>query len=268
MTDTVPLVLGGGSLAEPPGLDSEAVEATHRELIRTCVDAGVTAFDTRSERERVALARALDSLGRPGETTVFVREGPGGAGAPGPYERGDAERMADDLGVESLDALVVVPVEDDDAQARQEELAVSWREAGLVGRLGTWHPGPDPAERFGDEDPYEFAVEPYSVSTADAPAAFAAATERGWEAIASSPFDGGRLLGDMVAAAINRAGEDDLGELPARVADHLIRYSLFQPNVDRLLLAMRDPGYVERNVESVERGPLSDEERAWLDSLR
>ncbi|MDP6776517.1 MAG: hypothetical protein QGI83_07120 [Candidatus Latescibacteria bacterium] len=44
----------------------------------------------------------------------------------------------------------------------------------------------------------------------------------------------------------------------------MLRFSLFTPEVDRLSLAMRKPEWVAPNVASVGRGPLSEEERAWL----
>ena len=50
----------------------------------------------------------------------------------------------------------------------------------------------------------------------------------------------------------------------AHVADLMLRFSLFTPEVDRLSVAMRKPEWVAPNVASVRRGPLSGQERAWL----
>lgn len=71
----------------------------------------------------------------------------------------------------------------------------------------------------------------------------------------------------MVAAASELEDEPE-PELRARLADRLLRFSLFQPGVDRLAVVMRKVERVHRNVDSVERGPLSEKERTWLLSVK
>ena len=68
---------------------------------------------------------------------------------------------------------------------------------------------------------------------------------------------------------IQQLGNDSIpdpgdADFRAHVADLMLRYSLFSPEVDRLIVAMRKPEWVTPNAESARRGPLSDEERVWL----
>jgi aryl-alcohol dehydrogenase-like predicted oxidoreductase len=276
--DDVPLVLGGHSFIEELGADRPIDAATQRDLVAACLDAGIGRFDTTYEPERAALGNALDGLGRTDEAAVTAWNFFGEALAePRAYEPGDIDDIRADLGVETVDYLVVHPVEDEAAQARQEDLAVEWQDAGLVEALGTWNPGPDAAERFGSGDPYSFMVQPYNVAT-DAAESFAAAAELGWETLAASPFVRGWALDDLVAAADTLEGGESGGDgdtgpgaawgsVRARLADHMLRYALFRPHVDQVVVAMRAVEYVRANVESAERGPLDDSERAWLDRV-
>lgn len=139
-------------------------------------------------------------------------------------------------------------------------------EEGYVGELGTWSPGPDADVEYGHDNPYSFMVQPYNVDTDDAPASFAAAKRLGWETVAVTPFVRGWKLDEMVAAA-GEMGEEPEPELRSRLSDHMLRYSLFQPNVDRLVVGMRKVEWINQNVQSVKRGPLSDDEEKWLFSV-
>jgi len=77
---------------------------------------------------------------------------------------------------------------------------------------------------------------------------------------ACTPFGRGWTL-ERIVEQEGRAGDADFR---AHVADLMLRYSLFSPEVDRLIVAMRKPEWVGPNAESARRGPLSDEERVWL----
>ena len=89
---------------------------------------------------------------------------------------------------------------------------------------------------------------------------FEACRKLGWLNIACTPFGRGWTL-DRIVDAEGRAG--DAG-CRAHVADLMLRYALYSPHVDRLMVAMRKPEWVRPNAESARRGPLSDEERLWL----
>lgn len=266
MSTDVPLVLGGHTFIEELGTDPPLSPAEARKVVETCLDDGVTWFDTTYTDEREALGRALDELGRRDEATVIAWNFFGQVHSdPVPYKPGHIDAMLGELRTDYVDRLVVHPPyePDESAHRRGVGIAQSWQDDGLVGKLGVWHPGPDADEEYGSENPYDFMIQPYNVDTEDAAASFAAGKRLGWETIAVTPFVRGWKLDDMVAAAGEMEDADE-SDLRSRLADHMLRYSLFQSDVDRLVVGMRKTEWVHRNVESVERGPLSDDEESWL----
>ena len=48
----------------------------------------------------------------------------------------------------------------------------------------------------------------------------------------------------------------------------MLRFSLHQPFVDKLVTAARDIKLIKNSIESARRGPLSAEELAWLQGLQ
>ena len=271
--ESVPLVLGGHSFISQLGSDPAADPEAQTRIVQACLDAGIRWFDTTYQPERVALGRALHELGRRDEATIiawnfFTDFGPGDdVGGPQAYRPDHMDLMLEQLRTDRIDRLVVHGVSDPHDNARQRALAVAWREAGLVGRLGAWHPGERAAEEYGRENPYSFMVRPYNVTTPDAAPAFAACKALGWETLACSPFVRGWELDKAVSEAAASASEAGAA-VRAETADLMLRYSLFAPNVDRLIVAMRRPEWVALNVASWRRGPLSLAERERLDGLR
>lgn len=263
------LVLGGHSFIHQLGSDPGLTRSQHEALVSACLNAGITCFDTTYQPERVALGRALETLGRRSEATVivwnFFREfGPNDdVGRPDYYRPHHLQQMRDELRTDQIDALVVHGMGDEGENRRQEELASTWKESGTVSRLGTWHPGENAAEAFGETNPYDFMVRPMNVSTSDAGPAFSASKELGWETFACSPFLRGWEL-DARLKRVSAQSEISPDVVRARLADHMLRHSLFAPNVDRLIVAMRQTEWVDANLRSELRGPLSSKERAWL----
>ena len=51
------------------------------------------------------------------------------------------------------------------------------------------------------------------------------------------------------------------------LADLMLRFTLFHPGVDRVIVAIRNPDWIRRNLESVSRGPLTAEEHGLLRML-
>jgi hypothetical protein len=94
----------------------------------------------------------------------------------------------------------------------------------------------------------------------DATEVFRAGRRLGWLNFACTPFGRGWTL-DRLVEQEGRTG--DAG-FRASLADLMLRYSLFSPEVDRLIVAMRKPEWVAPNAASVRRGPLREEERVWL----
>jgi aryl-alcohol dehydrogenase-like predicted oxidoreductase len=168
---------------------------------------------------------------------------------------GHIDVILDQLRTAWVDCLVVVPVDDPEANARQVEVAIGWQRHGWVRSLGLWIPHVAIVERYRRENPFRFAVHPCNVTTDDAPAVFAACKRAGWETLATSPFVRGWELDRMVAAASAPGADGD--DVRAVVADAMLRFSVFHAGVDRVIVAMRRPAWVARNVGSVRNGPLT-----------
>lgn len=273
MPEDLPLGLGGHTFIEELGNDPPLSHEEAVDVVETCLDNGVTFFDTTYTQERIRLGEALHELGRRDEATIVAWNffGPVHSN-PIPYEPGHVDAILSELRVDYVDRLVVHPPYEDDETATEAGhrrglgIAQRWVEEGLVGELGTWAPGPDADVEYGQDNPYSFMVQPYNVDTDDAPESFAAAKRLGWDTVAVTPFVRGWKLDEMVATASERS-DDPEPELRSRLADHMLRYSLFQPNVDRLVVGMRKVEWIHRNVESGEQGPLSDDEKDWLFSI-
>lgn len=248
------LVLGGHSFISQLGTDPAPDLDLQTEIVAACLAHGITWFDTTYLPERVALGRALERLGARDRATIlawnfFTDFGPDDpVGGADPYHPDSLDQMLDQLRTDRIDILVVHPVADPDDQARQEALAVEWAAAGKVGRLGTWSPGVGAAR-----GPYTLVVDPCNVATPDAAPRFGHYRSVGWETLATSPFVRGWEMERRIAES---------GAPKERVADALLRHSAFAPGVDRLVVAMRRPEWVEANVASLARGPLSADERA------
>jgi aryl-alcohol dehydrogenase-like predicted oxidoreductase len=265
------LVLGGHSFITQLGNDPVASEEQQAAIVQACLDSGITWFDTTYQPERVALGLALEQLGRRGDATIiawnfFTDFGPDdGVGGAAAYQPHHLQLMLDQLRTDTIDCLVVHGTGDGQEDTRQLELAMRWQQDGRVGRLGTWHPPANASEVFGAENPYSFMVRPYNVKTTDAAGAFAVCKELGWENVACSPFVRGWELDKLVEHVQRREGGSE-DATRSRLADHMLRYSVFAPNVDKLIVAMRKVQWVGANSRSVQRGPLTRDEARSLES--
>jgi aryl-alcohol dehydrogenase-like predicted oxidoreductase len=272
-TPQAPLILGGHSFISQLGNDPSASEPEQREIVESCLDHGIVWFDTTYQPERVALGRALDALGRRAEATIlawnfFTDFAPGEpVGGPAYYRPGHIDAILEQLRTTYVDCLVVVPLNDAEENRRQEELVGEWQRKGYVRLLGLWVEEPAVIQRHRNENPFRFAIRPFNVATDDAASAFAACKASGWETIATSPFFRGWELDKMVAQAAAR-GYGDTDTLRGVLADSMLRFALFQSDVDRVCVAMRRVEWIERNLDSVARGPLTTEESRWLRDLR
>jgi aryl-alcohol dehydrogenase-like predicted oxidoreductase len=263
--------LGGHSFITQLGSDSAAGQATQIAIVEACLQDGICWFDTTYQPERIALGKALAALGRRDEATVlawnfFTDFGADGkVGGPEAYQPYHIELMLEQLQSDHIDVLIVHSVPDEAENRRQEALALDWQSKGYVRALGTWHPGLDAASKYGRTSPYRYMVRPYNVTTRDAAPVFALCKKLGWQTLACSPFVRGWELDRLVEKASARTGVQ--ADTKARVADLMLRYALFQPNVDRLIVAIRRVEWVAANVASYHRGPLTAEERDLLASL-
>jgi aryl-alcohol dehydrogenase-like predicted oxidoreductase len=263
------LVLGGHSFIRQLGTDPAAGPVEQVAIVQACLDARITWFDTTYQPERVALGAALKVLGRRDEATIlawnfFTDFGPDDeVGGPVAYQREHIQQMLAQLQTDRIDCLVVHGVPDPAEQQRQFNLARQWQAQGLVRRLGCWNAGEAEMEQFAQCGPGAFVVRPYNVTTPNAAADFAAAKRLGLETLACSPFVRGWELDKLLGRALERI-DGNRAALLIRLADHMLRYSLFAENVDRLIVSIRKPAYVAANAASVARGPLADDQRQWL----
>jgi aryl-alcohol dehydrogenase-like predicted oxidoreductase len=269
----IPLVLGGHSFIAQLGNDPPAAAREQREIVESCLDHGITWFDTTYQPERIALGEALQALGRRNEATIlawnfFTDFRPGDpVGKPEYYRPRHIEVILEQLRTTWVDGLVVVALDDPEENRRQRELLIDWRRRGYVRSLGLWASDRATVLSQGTDTPFAFGVGPFNVTTRDAASVFAACKKSGWQTLATSPFVRGWELDRMTAAAA--AGGCGAPEaLRPRLADLMLRFSLFQPDVDRVIVGMRRLEWVARNLESVSRGPLTTEERRWLRRVR
>jgi aryl-alcohol dehydrogenase-like predicted oxidoreductase len=275
-----PLGLGGHSFISQLGNEPMPSLGAQRDIVEACLDNGIRWFDTTHRPERVGLGRALEALGRRDEAKIIawnfledVGSGPDDKlDRPRRFEAGVLEELLAQLRTDYIDGLVIHELDkkDDPAseakiEAEQEAVAVDWLKRGSVRQLGVWAPGGDAEEKYGIDNPYTFMLMPLNVrQRANAPS-FAASKRLGWTTFAVSPFIRGWELDSMVERALARGGDE--GEVRSKLADLMLRFALFCPDVDYVVTGMRRVEWIAANVESVERGPLDEAETEWLDAL-
>jgi aryl-alcohol dehydrogenase-like predicted oxidoreductase len=154
------------------------------------------------------------------------------------YRPEHIEIILGELGTDYVDCLVMVPLGDPEENRQQEELLMEWQAQGYVRSLGLWISDPLLIERYRYRHPFRFAVRPFNITTPDAPRIFAACKSSGWETFATSPFVRGWELDRRIAEASLR-GHGAAESLRPILADLMLRFSLFQSDVDRVVVAMR-----------------------------
>jgi aryl-alcohol dehydrogenase-like predicted oxidoreductase len=270
----LPFVLGGHSFIQQLGNEPKPTETEQIEIVETCLDNGVSWFDTTYLPERVALGRALNALGRRNEASIiawnfftdFDDEEPHGKAAP--FRTRHIQQMQDELQTDFIDCLVIHSVDDPHEDLAQEELAREWLDAGHVRRLGTWRPDPEDKGKFSDDGSYSFMVSPFNITTPAARPGFAMGKELGWETLACSPFVRGYVLDEMVQHAMGKQTRGDSeSSTRSRIADLMLRFSLYQDTVDRLIVSMRRTEWVHKNIDSFRKGELSEDESRYLKDL-
>ena len=268
LNPTLPLILGGHSFIRQLGNDPLPSQDEQLNLVNTCLDQGIRWFDTTYQPERIALGRALHSLDRRDEAAIFAWnffvdfDEQGEVGGPAYYQPHHIEMMLEQLQTSWIDCLVVHELENPVENLRQLALTQEWQRKGYVKRLGTWYP-PLNADASYDSSPFSFMVRPYNITTPDSAQAFTACKLLGWENYACSPFVRGWEL-DAITQRVQQAHKVHPGEARQRTADILLRYSLYQPNVDRLIVAIRKLEWIEENITSLKKGPLRSGELEWL----
>ncbi len=269
----IPLILGGHSFITQLGNDPPASEQEQCAIVEACLNCGIRWIDTTYQPERIAVGDVLRQLRRRGATSIlawsffkdFTPADP--VGGPECYQPGHIDIILEQLRTDYVDCLVVIPVENADRNQQQIELASQWRNKGYARSLGLWVTdlsGSD-VESYRDRG-FRYAILPVNTTTATATAILTACKKIGLETLATSPFFRGWELERMFAEACSR-GHHKKEILLRRIADLMLRFSLFHPGVDRVIVAMRKVEWIGRNVESVAKGPLTAEESRWLRRL-
>jgi aryl-alcohol dehydrogenase-like predicted oxidoreductase len=272
-TTEVPLILGGHSFISQLGNDPPVSERDQLRIVSFCLDHGIRWFDTTYQPERIALGNVLHTTGRRDVSTImawnfftdFSPDDP--VGKPEYYQPHHIDVILEQLQTDYVDCLVAILLNDPEENKRQEELLIEWRGKGYVRFLGLWIQDLDMIERLRNDNPFRFAIRPFNITTDEGAPIFAACKMAGWETIATSPFRRGWEL-DQIIAAASAHGYGHPETLRPIIADLMLRFSLFQRNVDRVMIGMRKIEWIERNVESVSKGPLTAEEYRWLQDLR
>jgi len=269
----MPLILGGHSFISQLGNDPSVSERDQCGIVESCLDHSIRWFDTTYQPERIALGNVLHSLGRRNEATImawnlFTDFSPQDQPTrPEYYRPNHIDLILEQLHTDHVDCLVAIPLDDPEENQRQVELLIEWQRKDYVRSLGLWIQDPSAIERFQHGNPFRFAIRPFNITTDEAAPTFAACKLAGWETVATSPFRRGWELDKMIAAAWAR-GYGDVESLRPIVADLMLRFSLFQRDVDRVIIGMRKVEWIKRNVESVSKGPLTADEYRWLQRMR
>ena len=268
----MPLILGGHSFISQLGNDPPVSQRDQLRIVETCLDHNIRWFDTTYQPERIGLGNLLRTLGRRSEATIlawnfftdFSPDDP--VGKPDYYRPHHIDVILEQLRTDHVDCLVVISLDDPEENQRQEELLIEWRKKGYVRSLGFWIQDPATIEQFRHDNPFRFAIRPFNITTDEAAPIFAACKMSGRETLATSPFVRGWELDRMIAAA--SAHGWDVETLRPAIADLLLRFTLFQRDVDRVIIGMRKIEWIKRNVESVSKGPLTADENLNLQNLR
>src|ERR1700733_5586142 len=267
-----PLILGGHTFISQLGNDPPASEPQQHAIVQSCLDLGIRWFDTTYQPERVALGKVLHSLGWRNEATIlawnfftdFTPHDP--VGNPGCYAPGHIDTILEQLQTSYVDCLVMVPSDHSEQNQQQQELLLDWQRRGYVRSLGLWISDPAIIETYRSSNPFRYAIRPCNIATEEAAAVFAACKLAGWETLATSPFFRGWELDRMVAEA-TACALGPVERLRPMLADRMLRFALFHPGVDRVIVGIRNPDWIRRNLESVSRGPLTAEEHGLLRML-
>jgi aryl-alcohol dehydrogenase-like predicted oxidoreductase len=259
------LGLGGHSYIEQLGNDPQASFAEQCALVATCLDNGIKLLDTTYYQERVALGKVLRQLGRRDEAQVmawnfFKQPGQENDLVPWtPYEPQHIDIMLSELQTDRIDVLVIHAEDDVEKLRRGMELARQWRGEGKALQVGLGMAQPAHMGALPPDHPFSYVLAPYNAFNQAAAETFARARAMELGVIAMSPFIRGWKL-------------DEIGGDKAEVASLLLRWVASQDLVDRVIVSMRKKEWVAANLKALERGPLTDEEQArlqtWIETGR
>jgi aryl-alcohol dehydrogenase-like predicted oxidoreductase len=165
--------------------------------------------------------------------------------------------VLDELQTDRVDLLVIHVHEDVERLQHELTLAARWRAAGQVKEIGLGMAASRHLDMLPPGHPVTHVLAPYNAFNRDAAKTFTHSRAINLSTVAMSPFVRGWKMDAVVAAS---SSEDKAG-----VADVLLRWVAGQPLVDQVIVSMRRSEWVQTNLESVARGPLTSDEQARLD---
>ena len=266
-------ILGGHSFIAPLGRDAEPSPVEKGAIVAACLEHGIDVFDTTYAPERSQFAQAVTccNAGSSVNACPILWNFFGGLTdpLPGPQPWTEArwtEALAELQPWTGRPNVVLHTVDDLTIDRQQIATVVRWKHEGRIGALGLW---PGSLANWADDqvDALDFVVAPWNVASAGkSRPLFIAARERGLITVGTSPFTRGWEV-DRLAKRLAIFEQRPVAEARSRVADALLRFAAFAPEVDHLIVAMRSSAYVTDNFASLERGPLSPHEQRWIDGL-
>ncbi|MEK3911351.1 aldo/keto reductase [Paenibacillus sp. FSL H7-0331] len=259
MNDKPKLGLGGHSFIEALGNDPVASFEEQCSIVAACLDNGIDVIDTTYYQERVALGKVLKQLGRRNEAHIqawnfFQQLGKeNDLVGPTPYEEHHIDIMLEELGTDYIDTLVI-HTHDDEVKLNMElELASRWIAEGTIKRAALGMLRLKDLAYVKSDSPISCVLAPYNAFRRDAEDTFCKAKTMGLEVIAMSPFVRGWKL-------------DEIGEEKLKAADILLRWAAHSELVDLVIVSMRKSEWVATNLDTLQRGALSQEEADQLES--
>jgi len=268
----LPLILGGHSFITQLGNDPPASQQEQQQIVQSCLDHGIRWFDTTYQPERIALGRVLDALGRRDQARIlawnFFKQFSAGeaVGEAECYRPEHIQMMLEELRTGYIDCLVMVPLDDPEANLRQVELIGAWQRKGYVRSLALWTADPLRVEHYRSGSPFQYAIRPFNISMEDVLPFFTVWKRSGLKTLATSPFGRGWELERRIAEAVSR-GHGKAETLRPVIADLMLRFCLFQRDIDAVIVAIRNLAWVKLNIASVSKGSLTDKELGWLRAL-
>jgi len=174
--------------------------------------------------------------------------------------------MLEQLQMDYVDALVVHPLDNEEENEKQTKLVESWCSKGYVKSLGLWCPKLENYEKYADNNKYSFMVHPFNITTKEFKPIFDMSKRLSWKIFACSPFVRGWELDKLVEKAWEESGESK-AKLKDKISDLMLRYSLFEYDIDMLIVGIRKSNWVTKNIDSFKRGKLTIDEKEWLELL-
>lgn len=266
----IPFILGGHSFISQLGNDEYATYEEQVEIVNTCLDNGINWFDTTYQPERVRLGKILEETGRREQAKIIVWNffndfEPGEeVGGPDYYKPEHLDILLEQVKSNYIDALVVHKLDNDEENAKQQEVVELWLNKGYIKTLGIWCPEISDFSKYSEKNSFNFMVRPFNIKAKDNVSDFEMARTLNWQIFTCSPFVRGWELDKLVAEKASSNINEDQVSLKAKLADLMLRYSMFEQQVDRVIVGMRKKDWILKNIESFSRGPLTYEEKQLL----